>query len=113
MDEWIDSDEQSSSEDEDGEGKSKEDSDDEKDKKAKHKKMAYSKKKKRGVDEEAFEESDDGDEEGRELHFRFIGTTRSSNRSPKKMPCSSHVRRRQEGKVQFQLELGQEKQQLL
>lgn len=72
MDEWIDSDEQSSSDDEDGEGKSKEkDSDDEKDKKAKNKKkaLADSKKKKRDVDEEAFEESDDGDEEGRELDY--------------------------------------------
>ncbi|KAL1402145.1 hypothetical protein pipiens_006209 [Culex pipiens pipiens] len=71
MDEWIDSDEQSSSDDEDGEGKPKEkDSDDEKDKKAKNKKaLADSKKKKRDVDDEAFEESDDGDEEGRELDY--------------------------------------------
>uniref|UniRef100_A0A1Q3FWS1 Transcription initiation factor IIF subunit alpha n=1 Tax=Culex tarsalis TaxID=7177 RepID=A0A1Q3FWS1_CULTA len=72
MDEWMDdSEEQSSSDDEDGEGKPKEkDSDDEKDKKANKKKaLADSKKKKRDVDEEAFEESDDGDEEGRELDY--------------------------------------------
>uniref|UniRef100_A0A182N7B4 Transcription initiation factor IIF subunit alpha n=1 Tax=Anopheles dirus TaxID=7168 RepID=A0A182N7B4_9DIPT len=72
MDEWIDSDEMSSSGDDDDEGKPKQkDSDDEKDKKAKNKKkaLADSKKKKRDVDEEAFEESDDGDEEGRELDY--------------------------------------------
>uniref|UniRef100_A0A182T4H8 Transcription initiation factor IIF subunit alpha n=1 Tax=Anopheles maculatus TaxID=74869 RepID=A0A182T4H8_9DIPT len=73
MDEWIDSDEMSSSGDDDDEGKSKQkDSDDDaKDKKAKNKKkaLADSKKKKRDVDEEAFEESDDGDEEGRELDY--------------------------------------------
>uniref|UniRef100_A0A182JZ14 Transcription initiation factor IIF subunit alpha n=1 Tax=Anopheles christyi TaxID=43041 RepID=A0A182JZ14_9DIPT len=73
MDEWIDSDEVSSSGDDDDEGKSKQkDSDDDaKDKKAKNKKkaLADSKKKKRDVDEEAFEESDDGDEEGRELDY--------------------------------------------
>ncbi|XP_058452815.1 general transcription factor IIF subunit 1 [Malaya genurostris] len=71
MDEWIDSDELSSSDDDD-EGKSKEkDSDEETDKKAKNKKkaLAESKKKKRDVDEEALEESDDGDEEGRELDY--------------------------------------------
>ncbi|KXJ84349.1 hypothetical protein RP20_CCG027118 [Aedes albopictus] len=71
MDEWIDSDEMSSDDDHDGEGKTKEkDSDDEADKKAKNKKaLADKKKKKRDVDEEAFEESDDGDEEGRELDY--------------------------------------------
>uniref|UniRef100_A0AAG5CU90 Transcription initiation factor IIF subunit alpha n=1 Tax=Anopheles atroparvus TaxID=41427 RepID=A0AAG5CU90_ANOAO len=73
MDEWIDSDDVSSSGDDDEEGKPKQkDSDDDaKDKKAKNKKkaLADSKKKKRDVDEEAFEESDDGDEEGRELDY--------------------------------------------
>ncbi|XP_065083305.1 general transcription factor IIF subunit 1 [Ochlerotatus camptorhynchus] len=71
MDEWIDSEDMSSDDDEDAEGKPKEkDSDDEADKKAKNKKaLADIKKKKRDVDEEAFEESDDGDEEGRELDY--------------------------------------------
>ncbi|XP_052865979.1 general transcription factor IIF subunit 1 [Anopheles cruzii] len=73
MDEWIDSDDVSSSGDDDDEGKPKQkDSDDEaNEKKAKNKKkaLADSKKKKRDVDEEAFEESDDGDEEGRELDY--------------------------------------------
>ncbi|KFB44645.1 AGAP002779-PA-like protein [Anopheles sinensis] len=66
MDEWIDSDDVSSSGDDDEEAMTRR-----KIRKAKNKKkaLADSKKKKRDVDEEAFEESDDGDEEGRELDY--------------------------------------------
>lgn len=68
MDEWMDSDgDESESEDENAE-KEREDSDGDSKKK---KKGAPTKKKKkdRDVDDEAFEESDDGDEEGRELDY--------------------------------------------
>ncbi|XP_055377506.1 general transcription factor IIF subunit 1 isoform X2 [Condylostylus longicornis] len=69
MDEWIDSDEDSESEDEDKE-KKKEDSDDEGNSKKKGKKTTDKKKKKdRDLEDEAFEESDNGDEEGRELDY--------------------------------------------
>lgn len=70
MDEWIDSDEESDSESEGEEKKKKEeDSDDEGKKKGKKGKGPDKKKKKRDVDDEAFEESDDGDEEGREMDY--------------------------------------------
>lgn len=65
MDEWIDSDEESDSDDENGE-KKKEDSDDDKSKK---KGKNKNQKKKKDADDEAFEESDDGDEEGRERDY--------------------------------------------
>lgn len=67
MDEWMESSEdESNSEDEDKEKKKKDDeSGDEK----KKKKQPEKKKKKRDLDDEAFEESDDGDEEGRELDY--------------------------------------------
>jgi len=69
MDEWIDSEDESDSEDEeDKKKKEQEDSDDGK-AKGKGKKGADKKKKKRDVDDEAFEESDDGDEEGREMDY--------------------------------------------
>lgn len=66
MDEWIDSDDESSDSDADKD-KEKEDSDSGS-KKKKVKKAAASKKKKK-VEDEAFEESDDGDEEGRERDY--------------------------------------------
>lgn len=70
MDEWIDSDDDSESDDEDKEKKKKEDEDSDDGKKKKPKKGAFEKKKKkRDLDGEAFEESDDGDEEGRELDY--------------------------------------------
>lgn len=65
MDEWMDSDESDSSGDEDAEGKkSKKGDESDNDAKKKKKKNVVDKKKKRDVDVEAFEESDDGDEEG-------------------------------------------------
>lgn len=72
MDEWMDSDDMSSSDDDEKDPKEKkDDSDDEKaKKKAKAKgKKGKDKKKKKDSDDEAFEESDDGDEEGRELDY--------------------------------------------
>ncbi|XP_055676810.1 general transcription factor IIF subunit 1 [Lutzomyia longipalpis] len=72
MDEWIESSDESDSDDDDDEKKEKEeDSDKEKNAKKKGKKeeMEKKKKKKKDVDDEAFEESDDGDEEGRELDY--------------------------------------------
>ncbi|SPP84246.1 general transcription factor IIF subunit 1 [Drosophila guanche] len=71
MDEWIDSEDESDSEDEEEKKKKEqEDSDDgSKGKGGKGKKGADKKKKKRDVDDEAFEESDDGDEEGRERDY--------------------------------------------
>ncbi|XP_026840736.1 general transcription factor IIF subunit 1 [Drosophila persimilis] len=71
MDEWIDSEDESDSEDEEEKKKKEqEDSDDgSKAKGGKGKKGADKKKKKRDVDDEAFEESDDGDEEGREMDY--------------------------------------------
>ena len=72
MDEWMDSDDMSSSGDDEEEGsKPKEpDSDKDDDPKGKKKKGVVKKNKKdRDVDDEAFEESDDGDEEGREMDY--------------------------------------------
>lgn len=67
MDEWIDSDDDSS--DSDG-GNKEEDSDSgAKKKKDKKKGKAAANKKKKKVGDEAFEESDDGDEEGREKDY--------------------------------------------
>lgn len=73
MDEWIDSDDDSETSGDEDEGKSKRkddegDSEDDK-KKKKAKKALADKKKNRDVDDEAFEESDDGDEEGREMDY--------------------------------------------
>ncbi|XP_055902073.1 general transcription factor IIF subunit 1 [Eupeodes corollae] len=67
MDEWIDSEDESDSEEEEKE-KKEEDSDDDA-KKKKNKKGQPEKKKKKELDDEAFEESDDGDEEGREMDY--------------------------------------------
>lgn len=74
MDEWIDSDEDSTSEDEDKEKPKKDEAEDSDEAAAKKKKKGKKgapekKKKKRDLDDEAFEESDDGDEEGRELDY--------------------------------------------
>ncbi|XP_014261830.1 general transcription factor IIF subunit 1 [Cimex lectularius] len=64
MDDWIDSEEdESESDDEEGEKKEK------KEKDKKKKKVPEKKKKRKGSDESAVEESDDGDEEGRELDY--------------------------------------------
>lgn len=69
MDEWIDSDDDSDSDDEE-KPKTKEEDESGDDAKKKNKKNAPpKKKKKRDLDGEAFEESDDGDEEGRELDY--------------------------------------------
>ncbi|XP_028172373.1 general transcription factor IIF subunit 1 isoform X1 [Ostrinia furnacalis] len=66
MDEWIDSDDESS----DSEaGEKDNDSDSGAKKKKDKKKAAALKKKKKKVNDEAFEESDDGDEEGREKDY--------------------------------------------
>lgn len=67
MDEWIDSDDESSDSEGGEKEKEKEDSDSGS-KKKKNKKGAPPKKKKK-VEDEAFEESDDGDEEGRERDY--------------------------------------------
>ncbi|KAM3960188.1 LOW QUALITY PROTEIN: transcription factor IIFalpha [Aphomia sociella] len=64
MDEWIESGDDSS----ESEAGEKEDSDSG-NKKKKEKKAAANKKKKKKVEDEAFEESDDGDEEGRERDY--------------------------------------------
>lgn len=71
MDEWMESDEESDSSDGDDAEKTKKTKGDDSDEdKAKKKgKNQPEKKKKRDVDDEAFEESDDGDEEGRELDY--------------------------------------------
>lgn len=73
MDEWIDSDDDDSSvssKDQDKEKDSENEEEKQKNKKGKKKEeAAKTKKKKRDVDGEAFEESDDGDEEGRELDY--------------------------------------------
>lgn len=72
MDEWIDSDDDSDSDESDGEGKTKkkeEENDEDAKNKKKNKKNQAEKKKKKDTDDEAFEESDDGDEEGRELDY--------------------------------------------
>ncbi|XP_026466359.1 general transcription factor IIF subunit 1 isoform X2 [Ctenocephalides felis] len=68
MDEWMDSDDESSDSDEDKEKKNDSDGDSKKGK-GKNKKGEAAKKKKKKVNDEAFEESDDGDEEGRELDY--------------------------------------------
>lgn len=68
MDEWMESsDEESNSDEEDKPKKKDDESGDEK--KKKKGKVPEKKKKKRDLDDEAFEESDDGDEEGRELDY--------------------------------------------
>lgn len=70
IDEWIDSEEESDSDsDEEEKKKKEEDSDDDGKKKGKKGKGAEKKKRKQDVDDEAFEESDDGDEEGREMDY--------------------------------------------
>ncbi|CAO1404555.1 unnamed protein product [Diamesa serratosioi] len=74
MDEWMDSSDDSSSEEEKDDKKRENDNSDNEDKaklkKAKGKAAAANqKKKKRDLDDEAFEDSDDGDEEGRELDY--------------------------------------------
>lgn len=67
MDEWMESDDESDSDEED---KPKKEDDDSGDEKKKKKKGQQGKpKKKRDLDESAGEESDDGDEEGRELDY--------------------------------------------
>lgn len=66
MDDWVDSDEDDSDDDND------DDDEEKKEKKEKNKKKKGEKpkpKKQKGSDESAFEESDDGDEEGRELDY--------------------------------------------
>lgn len=67
MDEWIQSEDESDSEEEEKE--KKEDDSDDDSKKKKNKKGQPEKKKKKDLDDEAFEESDDGDEEGREMDY--------------------------------------------
>ncbi|XP_054725159.1 general transcription factor IIF subunit 1 [Anastrepha obliqua] len=69
MDEWIDSDEESDSDEDEEKKKKEEDSDDDGGKKKGKKGQQKKPKKKRDVDDEAFEESDDGDEEGREMDY--------------------------------------------
>lgn len=68
VDEWIDSDDNDSDSDEEAKEKTEEDSDN--DKKKKKTKNGYpDKKKKTDLDNEAFEDSDDGDVEGREFDY--------------------------------------------
>lgn len=69
MDEWIDSDEESDSDEDEEKKKKEEDSDEEAGKKKGKKCLPKKTKKKRDLDDEAFEESDDGDEEGREMDY--------------------------------------------
>ncbi|XP_017482617.1 PREDICTED: general transcription factor IIF subunit 1 [Rhagoletis zephyria] len=69
MDEWIDSDDESDSDEDEEKKKKEEDSDDDGGKKKGKKGQPKKPKKKRDVDDEAFEESDDGDEEGREMDY--------------------------------------------
>ncbi|XP_039971277.1 general transcription factor IIF subunit 1 [Bactrocera tryoni] len=69
MDEWIDSDEESDSDEDEEKKKKEEDSDEDGGKKKGKKGLQKKPKKKRDVDDEAFEESDDGDEEGREMDY--------------------------------------------
>lgn len=73
MDEWIDSDDDDSDgSDKEGDkekGSDNEEADKKKKKGKKEEEEKKKKKKKRDVDDEAFEESDDGDEEGRELDY--------------------------------------------
>lgn len=66
MDEWIDSDDESDS---DKSEKEKKDPDSDTEVNKKKKGVAPKKKRKGDVDDEAFEDSDDGDEEGRELDY--------------------------------------------
>lgn len=67
MDEWMESSEDESNSDDEDKEKAKKD--DESGDEKKKKKGPEKKKKKRDLDGEAFEESDDGDEEGRELDY--------------------------------------------
>lgn len=69
MDEWIDTEDESDSDDETEEQKKKKEESDDDGKAKKGKKKGNDKKKKRDLDDEAFEESDDGDEEGREMDY--------------------------------------------
>lgn len=69
MDEWMDSDDMSSDSDADEKKKDEEDDSDDDKSKKKGKGKVPPKKKKKDVDDEAFEESDDGDEEGRERDY--------------------------------------------
>lgn len=68
MEEWMDSDDESES---DGDEEKDDDKEEKAEKKKKGKKEAEAKKKKKkkDSDDEAFEESDDGDEEGREVDY--------------------------------------------
>lgn len=68
MDEWMDSDDMSSGS-EDEEKKKKEENDDDSDAETKKKGKKKAPKKKKEVNDEAFEDSDDGDEEGREREY--------------------------------------------
>lgn len=68
MDEWMESDDDSESEEDENKPKTK-DEDDSGDEKKKKKGQPEKPKKKRNLDESAGEESDDGDEEGRELDY--------------------------------------------
>ncbi|XP_077285665.1 transcription factor IIFalpha [Arctopsyche grandis] len=81
MDEWMDSDDDSSASDEEKD-KEKEDSD-ANNKKKKAKKVAANKKKKKAVQDEAGEESDDGDEEGRERDYISDSSDSESDREGK------------------------------
>ncbi|XP_050528398.1 general transcription factor IIF subunit 1 [Daktulosphaira vitifoliae] len=65
MDDWVDSEDEESDDDEQDEEKVES----KKKQKLKNKNQPKSKKKSKGSDESAFEESDDGDEEGRELDY--------------------------------------------
>ncbi|KAL5275253.1 GTF2F1 family protein [Megaselia abdita] len=73
MDEWIDDSDSDSDSDNNGNEKKTDKNDDSDNgsdgKKKKNVKAKTEKKKKRDVDDEAFEESDDGDEEGREMDY--------------------------------------------
>lgn len=68
MDDWMDTSDEESEE-EDDQKKEDEEEKQEKKKKAKKSAAAKTKKKKRDTDVEAFEDSDDGDDEGRELDY--------------------------------------------
>lgn len=69
MDEWMESSDDDSNSDEEDKPKKKDDESGDEKKKKKKSKVPEKKKKKRDLDDEAFEESDDGDEEGRELDY--------------------------------------------
>lgn len=80
-DAWMDSEDDDSESGEDKEKEKKEESDDDQKKKLKNKKKGKAgpekKKKKKDSDDEAFEDSDDGDEEGRELDYISDSSDRS------------------------------------